>query len=162
MFRREPKKGQSKKLHCQWVPGFVITERHSETNFTIQHLWKRKKYRVNAENIAAYDESFRVDLNNWYQEAEDIMNSLKDAEVTPPVHVETPYIDKSDSESGSDDEGAIAPKPRVPGKRRNELELLLDQPYYIIGGKKIYEKDLVLPPARNLRPPKPTNKETIV
>ena len=165
MLRRVAKKGQSKKLHCQWVPGFVITKKHSETNFTVQHLWKRRKFRVNAENIAAYDESFRVDLNTWYKEAEDIMENLKECEVTPPIHVETPFVnnEESDSESESDDAaGAIAPKPRVPGKRRNELELLLDEPSYIIGGKKIYEKDLVLPPARNLRPSKPPRKETIV
>ena len=35
-------------------------------------------------------------------------------------------------------------KIRVTGKRKTELELLVDEPYYIIGSKKILEKDLIV------------------
>ena len=67
----------------------------------------------------------------------------------------------SKSESG-ETHGMITLKPHVPGKRRNELELLLHELTYVIGENKIYERDLILPPARNLRPSKPLRTETMV
>ena len=155
------KKKLSQKLHSVWVPGFVITKQNSETNFTVKHLWKRREFRVNAENIRAYDVSFRINLDEWYQEAEEIMEGLKDKEVTPPIYAETPYVEAPNPDGDNPSDLSPVQNKKITGKRKTELELLVNEPYYVIGGKKILEKDLMLPPARSLRP-RPQISETAV
>ena len=84
-------KGLSKKLHNKFVPGFKIIKKHSDTAFTIQEIFGRRKFKVNAENIIFCDDSFQVDLDNWYQDAQEMMAQMSRDEVTDPLEIRYDY-----------------------------------------------------------------------